>query len=158
MRRFGSWNDALKEAGFDVSHEIKIDGIRLFENPERLRIALGRQPTKRDLSKTISQFWERPTKRSGSRTGTRTARSVKRIGGVESKQSLFTGVLDGGESSVPRRKPAHTPHGIVEKTTAAITEPVVADAESSSVAVHDGRPPLDRALATIGEMLGRFKR
>src|SRR5574341_2424716 len=49
MLRFGSWNEALKRAGFDISNEQNIDADRLFENLERLWIALGHQPTKRDL-------------------------------------------------------------------------------------------------------------
>jgi hypothetical protein len=58
--RFGSWNKALTEAGFDISNEMTIDETRLFENIERLWIALGRQPTKRNLGTERSEFSERP--------------------------------------------------------------------------------------------------
>lgn len=60
MLRFGSWNEALRRAGFEISNEMAIDADRLFENLERLWIALGRQPTKRDLGTTRSEFSERP--------------------------------------------------------------------------------------------------
>lgn len=60
MLRFGSWNEALKQAGFDISNELKIDADRLFENLERLWIALGRQPTKRDLGTDRSEFSDGP--------------------------------------------------------------------------------------------------
>lgn len=51
QRRFGSWNEALKQAGFDISNEFNINKDRLFENLERLWISLGRQPTRRELIK-----------------------------------------------------------------------------------------------------------
>jgi hypothetical protein len=60
MLRFGSWNQALRLAGFDISNELNIDADRLFENIERLWIALGRQPTKRDLETARSEFSQRP--------------------------------------------------------------------------------------------------
>lgn len=63
MRRFGSWNEALKHAGLEISNEMTIDVDRLFENLERLWIALGRQPTKRDLGTPRSEFSEAPYKR-----------------------------------------------------------------------------------------------
>jgi hypothetical protein len=63
MLRFGSWNEALRRAGFEISNELTIDADRLFENLERLWIALGRQPTKRDLGSTRSEFSEGPYKR-----------------------------------------------------------------------------------------------
>ncbi len=58
--RFGGWNEALKAAGLEISNEHCIDQDRLFENLERLWIALGRQPTKRDLGTARSEFSERP--------------------------------------------------------------------------------------------------
>lgn len=60
MRRFGSWNGALAQAGFDVSNEMTIEADRLFENLERLWMTLGRQPTKRDLGTARSEYSERP--------------------------------------------------------------------------------------------------
>jgi hypothetical protein len=58
--RFGGWNQALKAAGLDISNEQRIDQDRLFENLERLWIALGRQPSKRDLGTQRSEFSEGP--------------------------------------------------------------------------------------------------
>lgn len=63
MRRFGSWNEALKQAGLEISNEMTIDTDRLFENLEGLWIALGRQPTKRDLGTPRSEFSEGPYNR-----------------------------------------------------------------------------------------------
>ena len=63
MRRFGSWNHALKEAGFNISNEMSVDADRLFENLQRLWIVLGRQPTMRDLGTERSEFSEGPYKR-----------------------------------------------------------------------------------------------
>jgi len=60
MVRFGSWNNALAQAGFGVSNRLNIDAERLFENLERLWIALGRQPVKRDLGAERSEFSEGP--------------------------------------------------------------------------------------------------
>lgn len=54
--RFGSWNKALKEVGFGISHQDDIDAERLFENLE----PLGRQPAKRNLGTARSEFSERP--------------------------------------------------------------------------------------------------
>jgi hypothetical protein len=65
--RFGSWNLALQEAGLQISNEMSISDERLFENIEQLWIKLGRQPRKRDLASSASEFSERPyTRRFGS--------------------------------------------------------------------------------------------
>ncbi len=61
--RFGGWNEALTRAGLNISHEQYIDQDHLFENIERLWIALGRQPTKRDLGTARSAFSEGPYSR-----------------------------------------------------------------------------------------------
>jgi hypothetical protein len=54
--RFGSWNEALKLAGFEISNELKVASHRLFENLERLWIVFGHQPTTRDLGTAQSEF------------------------------------------------------------------------------------------------------
>jgi hypothetical protein len=65
--RFGSWNRALQEAGLQISNEMSIPDERLFENIEQLWIKLGRQPRKRDLASSSSEYSERPyTRRFGS--------------------------------------------------------------------------------------------
>jgi len=65
--RFGSWNNALEKAGLNVSNEFNIPDERLFENIERLWIKLGRQPRKRDMISSLSEYSERPyTRRFGS--------------------------------------------------------------------------------------------
>src|SRR5258706_302716 len=43
-RRFGSWNRALDRAGLSKNNEINLSRPRLFENIERVWVALGRQP------------------------------------------------------------------------------------------------------------------
>jgi len=58
IRRFGSWNKAMKMVGLSVSNEIDIAEERLFENILILWQHYGRQPRRRELSKgpsTISQ-------------------------------------------------------------------------------------------------------
>jgi hypothetical protein len=61
--RFGGWNEALTQAGLNISNEQHIYLDRLFDNLERLWIALGRQPTKRDLGTARSEFSEGPYNR-----------------------------------------------------------------------------------------------
>lgn len=54
--RFGSWNNALKQAGIPVNHEKGISEFRLFENLECVWVRLGHQPRWRDMVKPISKF------------------------------------------------------------------------------------------------------
>lgn len=57
-RRFGTWNNALIEAGLSVSNEVNISDERLFENILVLWQHYGRQPRRSELAKlpsTISQ-------------------------------------------------------------------------------------------------------
>ena len=63
IRRLGSWNEALEKAGLCISNEMNITEERLFENIEQLWIKLGRQPRKRDLNSSLSEFSEGPYKR-----------------------------------------------------------------------------------------------
>jgi hypothetical protein len=59
-RRFGSWNNALRKAGLPINIEIGVSDIRLFENLERVWVALGRQPCQRDMTKPLSEFSSSP--------------------------------------------------------------------------------------------------
>ena len=59
-RRFGSWNNALLKAGLPINNEFNISDLRLFENLESVWIALGRQPGRRDMVESLSEFSEGP--------------------------------------------------------------------------------------------------
>ena len=57
-KRFGSWNNALKEAGLAISNEVNIPNEALFENILILWQHYGRQPRRSELAQepsTISQ-------------------------------------------------------------------------------------------------------
>ena len=60
QRRFGSWNNALKIAGLEISSEMNLSDERLFENILTIWQHYGRQPVKRDLSRAPSTISERP--------------------------------------------------------------------------------------------------
>ena len=61
--RFGSWNNALLEAGLTLSNEVNISDDRLFENILILWQHYGRQPRRRELSKPPSTISQSPYKR-----------------------------------------------------------------------------------------------
>ncbi|HYA39579.1 MAG TPA: HNH endonuclease [Candidatus Methylomirabilis sp.] len=63
IRRFGSWNKALRKAGLRLSNEIQISDERLFENILNLWQHLGRQPRRSDLENEVSEFSQSPYKR-----------------------------------------------------------------------------------------------
>ncbi len=63
VRRFGSWNKALLEAGLETSNSINISDQRLFENILVLWQHYGRQPRKRELSQPPSTCSEFPYRR-----------------------------------------------------------------------------------------------
>lgn len=50
LRRFGSWNEAVKSAGLQVANEINISDDRLFENIMLLWEHYGRQPRRAELA------------------------------------------------------------------------------------------------------------
>lgn len=52
--RFGSWNEALKAAGLEVTQRQNIPDLELFENMERVWRNLGRQPRRQELVKPLS--------------------------------------------------------------------------------------------------------
>lgn len=53
--RFGSWNLALESAGLKINRKYASDE-ELFNNLEKVWIAVGRQPRKADFKKPLSQF------------------------------------------------------------------------------------------------------
>lgn len=63
-RRFGSWNNALTEAGLSVSNEVNISDERLFENILVLWQHYGRQPRRSELAKPPSTISQGPYNRS----------------------------------------------------------------------------------------------
>lgn len=48
-KRFGSWNKALNRAKVPINNEMNLNDERLFENIEKVWMALGRQPGRRDM-------------------------------------------------------------------------------------------------------------
>ena len=54
--RFGSWNNALSKAGLQLVHQRDVSSEKLFENLEQVWIAIGRQPTFRDIKQPISKY------------------------------------------------------------------------------------------------------
>lgn len=63
IRRFGSWNNALRVAGLRVSNEINISDERLFENLLNLWQHLGRQPRRSELASEPSTISQTPYNR-----------------------------------------------------------------------------------------------
>lgn len=63
IRRFGSWNNALRLAGLSLSNEVDISDERLFENLLVLWQHLGRQPRRSELSSLPSTFSQTPYNR-----------------------------------------------------------------------------------------------
>jgi 5-methylcytosine-specific restriction endonuclease McrA len=69
QKRFGSWNNAIKEAGLEISNEVNISDERLFENMMVLWEHYGRQPKRRESDHQPSTISVRPyTRRFGSWT------------------------------------------------------------------------------------------
>lgn len=63
IRRFGSWNSALRLAGLSLSNEVDISDERLFENLLVLWQHLGRQPRRSELSSPPSVISQTPYNR-----------------------------------------------------------------------------------------------
>lgn len=63
IRRFGSWNNALRLAGLSLSNEVDISDERLFENILILWQHLGRQPRRSELSSPPSTISQTPYNR-----------------------------------------------------------------------------------------------
>jgi Homing endonuclease associated repeat/HNH endonuclease len=58
--RFGGWNQALLAAGLESGIEMNIDTDKLFDNLRHVWIKLGRQPGRRDMGTSLSDYSERP--------------------------------------------------------------------------------------------------
>jgi len=63
IRRFGTWNKALKKAGIALVNEINISDERLYENLLNLWQHFGRQPRRSDLASKHSEFSQSPYNR-----------------------------------------------------------------------------------------------
>jgi len=63
IRRFGSWNNALRAAGLAVSNEVGISDERLFDNILILWQHYGRQPRRSELAKSPSTISQTPYNR-----------------------------------------------------------------------------------------------
>jgi hypothetical protein len=63
IRRFGSWNEALKHAGLELSNELNLSDERLFENILVLWQHLGRQPRRSELASSPSTVSQGPYNR-----------------------------------------------------------------------------------------------
>jgi len=55
-KRFGSWNNALKKAGFDINFSKTITDEQLFENLEKIWEKLERQPFYNEVRKPLSKY------------------------------------------------------------------------------------------------------
>ena len=56
LRKFGSWNKALIDAGLSLNCRINIPNEELFENLADIWLKVGRQPVGKDVTKSISKF------------------------------------------------------------------------------------------------------
>lgn len=56
IRRFGSWNAAVKASGLETTVERNIPDVKLFSALYDLWVALGRQPSYSDVQKPACQF------------------------------------------------------------------------------------------------------
>jgi len=61
--RMGTWSEALKLAGLQLSQHRNITDQELFENIEALWLALGRQPRYGEVKRPLSQYSTRPYER-----------------------------------------------------------------------------------------------
>ncbi len=62
-KRFGSWNEAVVAAGYDVANEVSYNDERLFQNLMLLWEHYGRQPRRAELAEPPSQISQSPYKR-----------------------------------------------------------------------------------------------
>lgn len=63
IRRFGTWNVALKEAGLSVSNVVGYDDDELFENILNVWQKKGSQPVRRDMNTEMSKISSYPYSR-----------------------------------------------------------------------------------------------
>jgi 5-methylcytosine-specific restriction endonuclease McrA len=62
-RKFGSWNNALKEAGLETGLTMNLSDRELFTNLEKVWTSLGRQPTLREMIPPLSSISASPYRR-----------------------------------------------------------------------------------------------
>jgi hypothetical protein len=55
-KRFGSWNDALRNAGLNINKYSAIPAVDLFSNLKKVWDALKRQPTIKEINSGISAY------------------------------------------------------------------------------------------------------
>lgn len=87
IRRFGSWNAALRAAGLSVSNEVHLSDERLFENLLILWQHYGRQPRRSDLAHPPSTISQSPY--------------ARRFGSWTSALESFVDFANAGETSAP---------------------------------------------------------
>lgn len=100
IRRFGSWNAALRAAGLTISNEILISDERLFENLFVLWQHFGRQPRRAELAKAPSTVSQSPYNR---RFGSWTA-SLQAFVDYANATDLDSGELASNNTSTPGRR------------------------------------------------------
>lgn len=88
-KRFGTWNGAAVAAGLTVSGQRDIPENVLLDNLRDVWIALGRQPRKRDMMKSVSRFTHHPY--------------VERYGGWLNAVRAFLAANERGESQSSQR-------------------------------------------------------
>lgn len=104
-RRFGSWNNALKEVGLGLSNENNISDERLFENILKLWQYLGRQPRRKDLEEQISEFSQSPYNRRF-KNWTNAMLSFIDYANSEEKKILKTNIIKNKEEIKKNRNPS----------------------------------------------------
>lgn len=100
IRRFGSWNQALLEAGLELSNRVDISDGELFENLFRLWQHYGRQPRRSELAQIPSTISQSPyNRRFGSWTATLEA-FVKYANSAEFDESFEKASINTVQSSL----------------------------------------------------------
>jgi len=63
LKRFGTWNEALRRAGLEISNRLNIPDEELFENVLMLWQHFGRQPRRREVDSHPSTISQQPYNR-----------------------------------------------------------------------------------------------
>jgi hypothetical protein len=63
LKRFGTWNEALRRAGLEISNRLNIPDEELFENILMLWQHFGRQPRRREVDSSPSTISQQPYNR-----------------------------------------------------------------------------------------------
>jgi len=85
-KRFGKWKTAVNTAGLEAGSEQDIPVNELFDNLREVWMKLGRQPRKREMTSTHSQFTHHPY--------------VRRFGGWLNAMRAFTRSINEAEADV----------------------------------------------------------